>query len=96
MELARDTTQMSKGSKRSAGLANPTLLPPFASKNADLTVIIETPKGSRNKYAGYAHLKELAPVYVMLAIDEASHVSGATVAVTGGKTDHDFLSPCSN
>ncbi|HEY3540758.1 MAG: SDR family oxidoreductase [Trinickia sp.] len=27
---------------------------------------------------------ELAPVYVMLASDEASYVSGATVAVTGG------------
>jgi len=28
--------------------------------------------------------KELAPVYVMLATDEASYVSGAMVAVTGG------------
>ena len=28
---------------------------------------------------------ELAPVYVMLAAEEASYVSGATVAVTGGK-----------
>ena len=28
---------------------------------------------------------ELAPVYVMLAADEASYVSGATIAVTGGK-----------
>jgi len=28
---------------------------------------------------------ELAPVYVMLASDESSYVSGATVAVTGGK-----------
>jgi len=28
---------------------------------------------------------ELAPVYVLLASDEASDVSGATVAVTGGK-----------
>ena len=27
---------------------------------------------------------ELAPAYVMLASDEASYVSGATVAVTGG------------
>ena len=42
---------MSKRSKRSAGLADPTRLPPFESKDADLTVIIETPKGSRNKYA---------------------------------------------
>jgi NAD(P)-dependent dehydrogenase (short-subunit alcohol dehydrogenase family) len=29
--------------------------------------------------------RELAPVYVMLASDEASYISGATVAVTGGK-----------
>jgi hypothetical protein len=29
--------------------------------------------------------KELAPIYVMLAADEASYVSGATVAVTGGR-----------
>ena len=29
--------------------------------------------------------KEVAPVYVMLAADEASYISGATVAVTGGK-----------
>ena len=28
---------------------------------------------------------ELAPVYVMLASDEASYVSGARVAVTGGR-----------
>ena len=28
---------------------------------------------------------ELAPVYVMLASEESSYVSGATVAVTGGK-----------
>ena len=32
-----------------------------------------------------AQPKELAPIYVMLASDEASYVSGATVAVTGGK-----------
>ena len=29
--------------------------------------------------------RELAPIYVMLASDEASYVSGATIAVTGGK-----------
>jgi NAD(P)-dependent dehydrogenase (short-subunit alcohol dehydrogenase family) len=28
---------------------------------------------------------EVAPVYVMLASDEASYVSGARIAVTGGK-----------
>lgn len=32
-----------------------------------------------------AQPKELAPVYVMLAADDASYISGATVAVTGGK-----------
>jgi NAD(P)-dependent dehydrogenase (short-subunit alcohol dehydrogenase family) len=32
-----------------------------------------------------AQPRELAPVYVMLAADDASYVSGATVAVTGGK-----------
>ena len=31
------------------------------------------------------HPAELAPVYVMLASDEASYVSGARIAVTGGK-----------
>jgi len=29
--------------------------------------------------------KEVAPIYVLLAADEASYMSGATVAVTGGK-----------
>jgi NAD(P)-dependent dehydrogenase (short-subunit alcohol dehydrogenase family) len=29
--------------------------------------------------------KEVAPAYVMLAADGASYVSGATIAVTGGK-----------
>lgn len=42
---------MGKRSKRPAGLAEPTHLPPFGPGNAELTVIIETPKGSRNKYA---------------------------------------------
>lgn len=32
-----------------------------------------------------AQPRELAPVYVLLASDEASYVSGATIAVTGGK-----------
>jgi NAD(P)-dependent dehydrogenase (short-subunit alcohol dehydrogenase family) len=32
-----------------------------------------------------AQPRELAPAYVMLATDEASYISGATVAVTGGK-----------
>jgi NAD(P)-dependent dehydrogenase (short-subunit alcohol dehydrogenase family) len=29
--------------------------------------------------------RELAPVYVLLASDEASYIAGATIAVTGGK-----------
>lgn len=32
-----------------------------------------------------AQPRELAPAYVMLASDEASYISGATIAVTGGK-----------
>lgn len=32
-----------------------------------------------------AQPRELAPVYVLLASDEASYISGATAAVTGGK-----------
>ncbi len=32
-----------------------------------------------------AQPKELAPVFVLLASDEASYISGATIAVTGGK-----------
>ncbi len=32
-----------------------------------------------------AQPRELAPAYVLLASDEASYVSGATIAVTGGK-----------
>jgi len=32
-----------------------------------------------------AQPRELAPAYVMLATDEASYISGATIAVTGGK-----------
>ena len=35
--------------------------------------------------SGSAQPCELASVYVMLASDEASYVSGATIAVTGGK-----------
>jgi NAD(P)-dependent dehydrogenase (short-subunit alcohol dehydrogenase family) len=47
----------------------------------------ETVKEFGKKYplGRAAQPKELAPVYVMLAADEASYVSGATIAVTGGK-----------
>jgi NAD(P)-dependent dehydrogenase (short-subunit alcohol dehydrogenase family) len=39
----------------------------------------ETPMGRPGQPA------ELAAPYVMLASDEASYISGATIAVTGGK-----------
>lgn len=43
---------MSSRTKRSPGLADPTRLPAFEAHDTDRTVvIIETPKGSRNKYA---------------------------------------------
>ena len=53
----------------------PATMPPEKVKNFGLQVPM--------KRAGQP--AELAPVYVMLASDEASYVSGATVAVTGGK-----------
>lgn len=39
------------GKNRAAGLANPTQLKPIKKDNGTLQVIVETPKGSRNKYA---------------------------------------------
>ena len=41
--------------------------------------------GKQVPFGRPAQPRELAPVYVMLASDEASYVSGATIAVTGGK-----------
>jgi inorganic pyrophosphatase len=41
---------MPKNKKRGRALANPTQLPPF-DEDGEVVVIIETPKGSRNKYA---------------------------------------------
>ena len=40
--------------------------------------------GSQTPMKRAGQPKELAPVYVMLATDEASYVSGARIAVTGG------------
>jgi hypothetical protein len=40
--------------------------------------------GSEVPLGRAAQPAELAPVYVLLASDEASYVSGARVAVTGG------------
>lgn len=53
----------------------PSTMPPDKVKNFGKQVPMGRP----------AQPRELAPVYVMLASDEASYVSGATVAVTGGK-----------
>jgi NAD(P)-dependent dehydrogenase (short-subunit alcohol dehydrogenase family) len=41
--------------------------------------------GKQVPFGRPAQPSELAPIYVLLASDEASYVSGATVAVTGGK-----------
>ncbi len=40
-----------KANKRSGAMANPILLKPVSKKNDLVRVIVETPKGSRNKYA---------------------------------------------
>jgi len=53
----------------------PSTMPPDKVKEFDKQVPMKRP----------GQPKEVAPVYVMLAADEASYVSGATVAVTGGK-----------
>jgi hypothetical protein len=53
----------------------PSTMPPDKVKNFGKQVPMKRP----------GQPKELAPVCVMLAADEASYVSGATVAVTGGK-----------
>jgi len=53
----------------------PSTMPPEAVKNFGKN----TPLGRPAKPG------ELAPAYVMLASDEASYVSGATIAVTGGR-----------
>ena len=42
---------MSSKTQRKAGLANPIKLSPFKGDTDQLVVVIETPKGSRNKYA---------------------------------------------
>ncbi|SFV32315.1 hypothetical protein SAMN05216456_1609 [Devosia crocina] len=53
----------------------PSTMPDEKVKNFGKQVPMERP----------AQPRELAPVYVMLASDESSYVSGATIAVTGGK-----------
>lgn len=60
---------------------SPTLLPYAATKAAivDLTAGDDTPLGRAGQPA------EVAPAYVLLTSDEASYMSGARIAVTGGK-----------
>ena len=53
----------------------PATMPPEQVKNFGSSVPMKRP----------GQPAELAPVYVMLASNEASYVSGATIAVTGGK-----------
>jgi len=53
----------------------PSTMPPEAVKSFGQNVPLGRP----------AQPRELAPPYVMLASDEASYISGATIAVTGGK-----------
>jgi hypothetical protein len=53
----------------------PSTMPPDKVKNFGKQVPMSRP----------AQPVELAPPYVMLATDEASYISGATIAVTGGK-----------
>jgi NAD(P)-dependent dehydrogenase (short-subunit alcohol dehydrogenase family) len=53
----------------------PSTMPPDKVKNFGKQVPMGRP----------AQPAELAPPYVMLATEEASYISGATIAVTGGK-----------
>ena len=46
---------------------------------------VRTVVGSSSALGRPGQPAEVAPVYVMLASDEASYVSGARIAVTGGK-----------
>ncbi len=60
--------------KNPSGRANPVLLAPFDKKTAALQVIIETPKGSRNKYAfdesqGMFLLKKVLPAGMAFPYD---------------------------
>ena len=60
--------------KNSGGRANPILLAPFDKKTDALQVIIETPKGSRNKYAfdegqGVFLLKKVLPAGMAFPYD---------------------------
>ena len=65
---------MSKNKKRSGALADPTKLKPFKKKDESVRVVIETPKGCRNKYAfdpdeGVFKLKRVLPAGMSFPYD---------------------------
>jgi inorganic pyrophosphatase len=74
--------------KRTAGLADPTHLQAFDDDNADLiTVIIETPKGSRNKYAFDPEDRIFALKKVLPAGMEFPYDFGFVPSTRGGDGD---------
>src|ERR1700758_381556 len=50
-DVTRHRNEGRVGKKKTKGLANPTVLKPLEKPDGVLQVIIETPKGSRNKFA---------------------------------------------
>ena len=75
-------------SKRAAGLADPTHLPAFDQEEADLvTVIVETPKGSRNKYAFDSEERIFALKKVLPAGMAFPYDFGFVPSTTGGDGD---------
>lgn len=71
-----------------AGLANPTRLPPFEPDDADrAVVIIETPKGSRNKYAFDAEERIFGLTKVLPAGMEFPYDFGFIPSTKGGDGD---------
>src|ERR1700722_7620924 len=79
---------MASRSKRRAGLADPTHLKAFDKDEADLiTVIIETPKGSRNKYAFDAEERIFALKKVLPAGMAFPYDFGFVPSTLGGDGD---------
>jgi inorganic pyrophosphatase len=79
---------MAARSKRTPGLSDPTLLKSFDSDEAELiTVIIETPKGSRNKYAFDTEERIFALKKVLPAGMEFPYDFGFVPSTRGGDGD---------
>ena len=73
-------------------LSNPSLLAPFNEKNGILQVVIETPRGSRNKFAFDAEQKVFALKKVLPAGMAFPHSFGfvpSTVAEDGVSPGHE-------